>query len=116
MDVTIQMMVLTIWMKPLQRYFHILSAYLVQYVILTFETVWQNPVAMPNLSISSSLTRLSALKWVSGSEWENKSVASEKKFFWGYLKNNSIIVYKTLMNVNSVLTSDAVIFQPAFLT
>ena len=114
MDVTIQMMVLTIRMN--QRYFHILSAYLVQYVILTFETVWQNPVAMPNLSISSSLTRLSALKWVSGSEWENKSVASEKKFFWGYLKNNSIIVYKTLMNVNSVLTSDVVIFQPAFLT
>ena len=114
MDVTIQMMVLTIRMN--QRYFHILSAYLVQYVILTFETVWQNPVAMPNLSISSSLTRLSALKWVSGSEWENKSVASEEKFFWGYLKNNSIIVYKTLMNVNSVLTSDVVIFQPAFLT
>ena len=102
------MMVLTIWMKPPHRYFHVLSTY---NCMLGNSHFWNClakscGVTMPNLSISSSFTCSSVLNvtW----EWMGKG--------WGCLKNNSIIWYKTLMNVNSVLTSYVVIFQPAFLT
>ena len=111
------MMVLTIWMKPLQRYFHILSTY---NGMLGNSHFWNClakscGVTMTNLSISSSLTCLSALNvtW----EWMGKQKCCIWKKTILRLSEKQLHNHvQSLMNVNSVLTSDVVIFQPAFLT
>ena len=81
-DVTVQMTVLTIRMKPLQRYFHILSTYFVCYNSHFWNCLTKScGMTMQNLSISSSFTCLSVIKCNLGVNGKRKLLRLKNDYF-----------------------------------
>ena len=81
LDVTVQMTVLTIQMKPLHRYFHILSTYFLRYSHFWKCLEKSCGMTMQNLSIGSSFTCSSVIKCNLGVNGKTKLLRLKKDYF-----------------------------------